>query len=158
MKEEAYNIQKDSYFLSDCISPEELSEENIFQAKPENIFGEQNKDISETQLSTKILSFPFALDSYQLITLKNKEDPELGGPECKIILGDLEKIRYKESILKLQFFSKDRTSPLNLNDFPNEMKSLINLDIEFISINQNNVNFFIIRLQIQKLLRRNHLH
>ena len=137
MKEEAYNIQKDSYFLSDCISPEELSEENIFQAKPENIFGEQNKDISETQLSTKILSFPFALDSYQLITLKNKEDPELGGPECKIILGDLEKIRYKESILKLQFFSKDRTSPLNLNDFPNEMKSLINLDIEFISINQN---------------------
>ena len=91
----------------------------------------------EQQLSSKILSFPFTLDSYQLINLKNKEDPELGGAECKIISGDLGKIRYGEAILKLEFLSKDKKSSVNLNDYLNEINSLINLDIDFISIYQN---------------------
>ena len=143
MKEEAFNIPTDSYFLSDCISPDETLEDNNFlspEAKPENIFEDHLKDASEAQLSSKILGFPFILDSYQLIYLKNKDDPELNGEQCKFILGNLEKIRYNEPILKLIFFSKDRKSPLNLNDFPNEINALkINLDIEFISICQNKI-------------------
>ena len=141
MKEENFNIPTDSYFLPECPSPEEISDDNNFhssEAKPENIFEDPGKDNSEAQLSSKILNFPFTLDSYQLIYIKSKEDPEFGGEECKIILGNLEKLRYDEPILKLTFFSKDRRTPLNLNDFPNEMNSLkINLGIEFISIFQN---------------------
>ena len=141
MKEENFNIPTDSYFLPECPSPEELSDDNNFlssEVKPENIFEDQGKDNSEAQLSSKILNFPFTLDSYQLIYVKNKEDPELGGEDCKIILGNIENIRYDEPILKLTFFNKDRRTPLNLNDYPNEMNSLtINLGIEFISIFQN---------------------
>ena len=141
MKEENFNIPTDSYFLPESHSSEELSDDNNFlssEVKPENIFEDQGKDNSEAQLSSKILNFPFTLDSYQLIYLKNKEDPELGGEECNIILGNLEKIRYDEPILKLTFFNKDRRKPLNLNDYPNELNSLtINLGIEFISIFQN---------------------
>ena len=140
MKKEIFNTQKDSFFSADYMSPEELSEENNFlspEVKPENIFEDQNRDISEQQLSSKILSFPFTLDSYQLINLKNKEDPELGGAECKIISGDLEKIRYGEPILKLEFLSKDKKSSLNLNDYLDEINSLIYLDIDFISVYQN---------------------
>ena len=140
-EEETFNIPPDSYFVSDCISHDELSDDNNFlspEVKPENIFDDQGKDNSEAQLSSKILNFPFTLDSYQLIYIKNKEDPELGGEECKIILGNLEKIRYEEPILKLIFFSKDIKTPLNLNDYPNEMNSLKTyLGIEFISIFQN---------------------
>ena len=140
-EEETFNIPPDSYFVSDCISHDELSDDNNFlspEVKPENIFDDQGKDNSEAQLSSKILNFPFTLDSYQLIYIKNKEDPELGGEECKIILGNLEKIRYEEPILELIFFSKDIKTPLNLNDYPNEMNSLkTNLGIEFISIFQN---------------------
>ena len=138
---EDFNIPTDSYFLPASFSPEEFSEENNFlssKVKPENIFEDQGKDNSEAQLSSKILNFPFTLDSYQLIYIKNQADPELGGEECKIIFGNLDKIRYNEPILKLIFFSKDRKSPLNLIDFPDEMNSLkINLGIEFISIFQN---------------------
>ena len=140
MKKEIFNTQKDSFFSADYMSPEELSEENNFLSpavKPENIFEDQNRDTSEPQLSSKILSFPFTLDSYQLINLKNKEDPELGGTECKIITGDLEKIKYGEPILKLEFLSKDKKSSLNLNDYLEEINSLIYLDIDFISIYQN---------------------
>ena len=141
MKEESFNIPTDSYFLSDSIPPYECIEDHNFlspQAKPENIFDDQGKDTSETQLSSIILGFPFTLDSYDLLKLKNKDDPELGGTECKIILGNLDKIRYNESILKLVFFSKDRKSPLKLNDYLHEMKSLTkNMGIEFISIYQN---------------------
>ena len=140
-EEETFNIPPDSYFVSECISHDELSDDNNFlspEVKPENIFEDQGKDNSEAQLSSKILNFPFTLDSYQLIYIKNKEDPELGGEECKIILGNLEKIRYEEPILELIFFSKDIKTPLNLNDYPNEMNSLkTNLGIEFISIFQN---------------------
>ena len=141
MKEESFNIPTNSYFLSDSIPPYECIEDHNFlspQAKPENIFDDQGKDTSETQLSSIILGFPFTLDSYDLLKLKNKDDPELGGTECKIILGNLDKIRYNESILKLVFFSKDRKSPLKLNDYLHEMKSLTkNMGIEFISIYQN---------------------
>lgn len=141
MKEESFNIPTDSYFLSESIPPDECIEDHNFlspQAKPENIFDDQGKDTSETQLSSIILGFPFTLDSYDLLKLNNKDDPELGGTECIIILGNLDKIRYNESILKLVFFSKDRKSPLKLNDYLHEMKSLTkNMGIEFISIYQN---------------------
>ena len=141
MKEEAFNLQSNSYFLSDCISPDEVLEDKNFlspEVKPENIFGHSSKDSSEAQLSSIILGFPFTLDSYHLINLKNGEDSELGGLECKIILGNIENIRFDEPILKLIFFSKDRKSPLNLNDYPNEMNSLtINLGIEYMSIFRN---------------------
>ena len=141
MKEEAFNLPTDSYFLSDCISSDEVLEDKNFlsrEVKPENIFDHPSKDSSEAQLSSIILGFPFTLDSFQLIFLKNGEDSELGGLDCKIILGNLENIRFDEPILKLIFFSKDRKSPLNLNDYPNEMNSLtINLGIEFMSIFQN---------------------
>ena len=141
MKEENFNIPTDSYFLPECPSPEEFLDDNNFlssEVKPENIFEDQAKDNSEAQLSSKILNFPFTLDSYQLIYIKKKEDLEFGGEECKVILGNLKTIRYDEPILKLTFFSKDRKTPLNLDDFPNEMNSLkINLGIEFISIFQN---------------------
>ena len=141
MKEETFNLPIDSYFLSDSISPDENFEDDNFlspEVKPENIFEHPRKENSEAQLSTIILGFPFTLDSYQLLYLKNKEDSELGGLECKIILGNLEKIKFDKPILKLIFFSKDRKSPLNLNDFPNQMNSLkVNLGIEFMSIYQN---------------------
>jgi hypothetical protein len=141
MKEEAFNLPTDSYFLSDCISPDEVLEDKNFlspEVKPENIFDHPSKDSSEAQLSSIICGFPFTLDSFQLIFLKNGEDSELGGLDCKIILGNLENIRFDEPILKLIFFSKDRKSPLNLNDYPKEMNSLtINLGIEFMSIFQN---------------------
>ena len=141
MKEEAFNLPSDSYFLPDNNSPDDILEENNFlssEVKPENIFRHSVKDVSETQLSSLILEFPFTLDSYQLLYLKNKEDPELGGLDCKIFLGNLEKIKFDEPILKLIFFSKDRKSPLNLKDYPNEMNSLItNLGIEYMSVFQN---------------------
>ena len=141
MKEEAFNLPSDSYFLPDNNSPDDILEENNFlssEVKPENIFRHSVKDVSETQLSSLILEFPFTLDSYQLLYLKNKEDPELGGLDCKIFLGNLEKIKFDEPILKLIFFSKDRKSSLNLKDYPNEMNSLItNLGIEYMSVFQN---------------------
>ena len=141
MKEETFNLPSDSYFLPDNNSPDDILEENNFlssEVKPENIFRHSVKDVSETQLSSLILEFPFTLDSYQLLYLKNKEDPELGGLDCKIFLGNLEKIKFDEPILKLIFFSKDRKSPLNLKDYPNEMNSLItNLGIEYMSVFQN---------------------
>ena len=141
MKEEAFNLPSDSYFLPDNYSPEDIPEDNNFlssEVKPENIFRHPVKDVSEVQLSSLILEFPFTLDSYQLLYLKNKEDLELGGLDCKIFLGNLEKIKFDEPILKLIFFSKDRKSPLNLKDYPNEMDSLItNFGIEFMSVYQN---------------------
>ena len=141
MKEEAFNLPTNSYFLSDFISPDEVLEDKNFlspEVKPENIFDHPSKDSSEVQLSSIILEFPFILYSYQLINLKNREDSELGGLECKIILGNIENIRFDEPILKLIFFSKDRKSPLNLSDYPNEINSLtINLGIEYMSIFQN---------------------
>ena len=141
MKEEAFNLPTNSYFLSDFISPDEVLEDKNFlspEVKPENIFDHPSKYSSEAQLSSIILEFPFILYSYQLINLKNREDSELGGLECKIILGNIENIRFDEPILKLIFFSKDRKSPLNLSDYPNEINSLtINLGIEYMSIFQN---------------------
>ena len=141
MKEETFNLPTDSYFLSDCTSPEEIPEEDNFlspEVNPENIFGSIKNDNSESQLSSVILGFPFTLDSFQLLYLKNKEDSELGGLDCTIILGNVEKIKFDKPILKLIFFSKDRKSPLNLNDFPSEINSLTsNPEIEFMCINQN---------------------
>ena len=141
MKEETFNLPTDSYFLSDCTSPEEIPEDDNFlspEVNPENIFGHNKNDNSESQLSSIILGFPFTLDSFQLLFLKNKEDSELGGLDCTIILGNVEKIKFDKPILKLIFFSKDRKSPLNLNDFPSEINSLTsNQEIEFICINQN---------------------
>ena len=113
-------------------------DENTFfspQINPENIFCPEVKDSSEIQLASKILCFPFNLDFFNLIFLKDEKDPELIDPFCSVILGDIEKVRFSESVLKMVFFSKDRRTPLNLADYNQEMKSLTNFPgIEFICI------------------------
>ena len=121
--------------------PDSLSidfDENTFfspQINPENIFCPEVKDSSEIQLASKILCFPFNLDFFNLIFLKDEKDPELVDPFCSVILGDIEKVRFSESVLKMVFFSKDRRTPLNLADYTQEMKSLTNFPgIEFICI------------------------
>ena len=105
------------------------------QIKPENIFCSDVKDTSEMQLASKILCFPFNLDYFNLIFLKDEKDPELIDPFCTVILGDIEQVRFSDSVLKMVFYSKDRTTPLNLGDYPNEINSLTNFPgIEFICI------------------------
>ena len=105
------------------------------QIKPENIFCSDVKDTSEMQLASKILCFPFNLDYFNLIFLKDEKDPELIDPFCTVILGDIERVRFSDSVLKMVFYSKDRTTPLNLGDYPNEINSLTNFPgIEFICI------------------------
>ena len=107
----------------------------FFQIKPENIFCSDVKDTSEMQLASKILCFPFNLDYFNLIFLKDEKDPELIDPFCTVILGDIERVRFSDSVLKMVFYSKDRTTPLNLGDYPNEINSLTNFPgIEFICI------------------------
>ena len=105
------------------------------QIKPENIFCSDVKDTSEMQLASKILCFPFNLDCFNLIFLKDEKDPELIDPFCTVILGDIERVRFSHSVLKMVFYSKDRTTPLNLGEYPNEINSLTNFPgIEFICI------------------------
>ena len=137
MKETSDTNQED--FFSSGYNSSEEPEENNFnspEAKPENIFGPTNKENSD-QLSSKILYFPFKLDSYQLINIRSKDDPELRGKELFFILGNLEKIRANEILLKLIFSSKDRKSLLNLKNYQKEMKSLLNIGLDFIGIFQN---------------------
>ena len=136
MAEEVQNTSQNSYLQSDSLSSE-LDENNFFspQAKPENIFCSQNKESTDMQLSSKILNFPFTLKFFQLIHLKDEQDPELIDPLCDIIFGDAEKIRYSESVLKMVFYSKDRTTLLNLGDYLKEIKTLTKFPgIEFICI------------------------
>ena len=105
------------------------------QIKPENIFCSDVKDTSEMQLASKILCFPFNLDCFNLIFLQDEKDPELIDPFCTVILGDIERVRFSDSVLKMVFYSKDRTTPLNLGDYLNEINSLKNFPgIEFICI------------------------
>ena len=138
MKEITTEIRPEEIFLSGYDSSEEPEENNFNspEANPENIFGNQSKENSE-QLSSKILSFPFTLDTYELINLKGEDDPELGGSDLQIILGHLEKLKNNELVLKLTFVSKDKKSSLNLKDHQQEINSLINLDLQFIGICQN---------------------
>ena len=115
------------------------SEENNFnspEADPENIFTHQTKENSE-QLSSKILNFPFTLDSYTLIHLETNDKYELGGDELCIIFGNLTNFKNNELILKLEFVTKEKKFPLNLEEYKNEIESLINPDIEFIGLFQN---------------------
>ena len=105
------------------------------QIKPENIFNSEIKDTSSIQLASKILCFPFNLDCFNLIFLQDEKDPELIDPFCTVILGDIERVRFSDSVLKMVFYSKDRTTPLNLGDYLNEINSLKNFPgIEFICI------------------------
>ena len=115
------------------------SEENNFnspETDPENIFTNQIKENSE-QLSSKILNFPFTLDSYTLIHLETNDKYELGGDELCIIFGNLTNFKNNELILKLEFVTKEKKFPLNLEEYKNEIESLINPDIEFIGLFQN---------------------
>ena len=139
MKEQSLShyLSKD-YFSSGYISSEEPEENNFHsvQVKSENIFCEPNKENTE-QLSSKILCFPFKLDSYELVNLINKNQPELGGEQLLIIFGSLENLKENELILKLIFNSKDKNSSLDLRDFVTEIKTLINLGLEFVGVFQN---------------------
>ena len=138
MKEITAEFRPEEIFLSGYDSSEEPEENNFNspEANPENIFGNQSKENSE-QLSSKILSFPFTLDTYELINLKGEGDPELGCSDLQIILGNLGKLKNNELVLKLTFISKDKKSSLNLKDFQKEINSLINLELQFIGICQN---------------------
>jgi len=124
---------------SGYISSEEQEEENNFhsiQAKPENIFDNPKKDNIE-QISSVILCFPFKLDSYELINLKDKDDKELRDNDLVIISGSLEKIKTADLILKLEFLTKENNSSLNLKDFQEELNLLTNLGLEFIAVCRN---------------------
>ena len=139
MKGETSNTQPEENLSSGYISSEEQEEENNFhsmQVKPENIFDNPKKENIE-QISSAILCFPFKLDSYELINLKDKDDEELRDNDFVTISGSLEKIKTTDLILKLEFLSKDNNSYLNLKDFQEEMNSLTNLGLEFVAVCKN---------------------
>ena len=139
MKGEVSFTQPKENLSSGYISSEEQEEENNFhsiQAKPENIFDNPKKDNIE-QISSVILCFPFKLDSYELINLKDKDDKELRDNDLVIISGSLEKIKTTDLILKLEFLTKENNSSLNLKDFQEELNSLTNLGLEFIAVCRN---------------------
>ena len=140
MTEEPQTAFKSSTIQQEPFSQDNILDENFFspQIRPENIFCDHQKDTSEVQLSTEILNFPFTLKFYELIHLKDETDPELNDSFCSLILGDFKKVRYSESILKMIFFSKEQSGPLNLNEYIDEIKSLKNiLGIEFICLCKN---------------------
>ena len=133
------DFQKTSEYTSNQIDSLSLDfDENNFlspQINPENIFCAENKDSSEIQLASKILCFPFNLDCFNLIFLKDEKDPELIDPFCTVILGEIENIRFSEHVLKMVFYSKDRRTPLNLLDYSKEINSLTNFPgIEFLCV------------------------
>jgi len=139
MEKEGAYTQPEENLSSGYISSEEQEEENNFhsiQAKPENIFDNQKKENIE-QISSAILCFPFKLDSYELINLKDKDDEELKDKDLVIIEGSLEKVKTTDLILKMEFLPKDSNSSLNLKDFQEEMNSLTNLGLEFIAVIRN---------------------
>ena len=125
-------------FSSGYDSSEELEENNFNspEAKPENIFANHAKENSEL-FSSKILSFPFILDSYELINLKTKDKLQLEGEELSIILGNLDKIKNNELLLKLIFVSKDKKIILDLKNYPKDIASLVNTETEFIATFKN---------------------
>ena len=135
---ETSDIPQENFFSSGYNSSEELEENNFnsSEIKPENIFSPTNKENPE-QLSSIILYFPFKLDSYQIIKVKSKDAHELGGKELLIILGNLDKIKNNEILLKLIFSSKDKNESLNLKNYQKEMNSLLNIGLDFIGIFQN---------------------
>ena len=132
------SIKPEDIFSSGYDSSEEPEENNFNspEANPENIFINQTKENSE-QLSSKILGFPFTLDSYDLINFESLNELILGGAELSVIFGNLEKLKINDLILKLAFVSKNKKCELNLKDYLNEIKSLINADIDFIAFYQN---------------------
>ena len=136
---EALPTHHEDIFSSGYDSSKDSEEDNNFnspETNPENIFNNHAKENSD-QLSTKILSFPFALDSYSLIDLKSSQKLELGGDELTVLFGNLDNFKNNELILKLEFVTKDRKCPLNLKEYKAEIESLINSDIEFVGIYEN---------------------
>ena len=116
-------------------------EDNDFlseQLKSENIFAESEKEQNESQFSSKILGFPFTLESYKLIHLKNKNESILNSNNSIIILGEIDFLRFNDYFLELIFCSKDKIAPLDLKNHINELKTLQNnSDIIFIMISKN---------------------
>ena len=137
---ESKSSKTQEIFSSGYDSSEEPEENNFNspEANPENIFLNQTKENSE-QLSSKILGFPFKLDSYDLITFESVNELILLGAELTVIYGDMVNIKINELILKLTFVSKNKKCELNLKENLNEIKSLINSDIEFIAFYHNQV-------------------
>ena len=135
---ESISSKPDEIFSSGYDSSEEPEENNFNspEANPENIFLNQTKENSE-QLSSKILGFTFKLESYELVNLESVNELITGGVELSVIYGNLEKIKINELILKLVFVSKNKKSEPNLKEHLNEIKSLINSDIDFIAFYRN---------------------
>ena len=130
---EQSNLKLDSFSF-------DLNENNFTfsQLNPENIFCSEVKDSSDEQLASKVFCFPFNLDSFKLIYLKDEKDPELIDPFTTVIIGDIEKIRFSEPVIKMVFYAKDRSSLLQLSDYNDEMESLTKISgIEFICICMN---------------------
>ena len=136
---EALPTHHEDIFSSGYDSSKDSEEDNNFnspETNPENIFNNQAKENSD-QLSSKILSFPFALDSYSLIDIKSSQKLELGGEELTVLFGNLDNFKNNELILKLEFVTKVRKCPLNLKEYKAEIESLINSEIEFVGIYEN---------------------
>ena len=116
---EALPTHHEDIFSSGYDSSKDSEEDNNFNSKetnPENIFNNHAKENSD-QLSTKILSFPFALDSYSLIDLKSRQKLELGGDELTVLFGNLDNCKNNKLILKLELVTKNRKCPLNLKEY-----------------------------------------
>ena len=116
-------------------------EDNDFlseQLKSENIFAETEKDQNESQFSSKILGFPFTLESYKLIHLQGKNEPIFNSNNSYILSGEIDLLRFSDYFLELFFCSKDKITPLDLQVHLNELKTLQNnSETIFILVSKN---------------------
>ena len=105
---ETSDIRQDDFFSSGYNSSEDQEENNFNspEAKPENIFTSTNKENSE-QLSSKILAFPFTLDSYELINLNSKDELLSYGNELLIIFGHMEKLKNNKMYLTTMSYNRN---------------------------------------------------
>ena len=137
-----FPIATPSFITSPPSNDQSFSEEdNDFlseQLKSENIFAETEKEQNDSQFSSKILGFPFTLESYKLIHLQGKNEPILNMNNSIILLGDIDLLKFSNCFLELFFCSKDKISTLDLKDYLNEIKTLQNnSDIIFILVFKN---------------------
>ena len=137
-----FPITTPSFITSPPSNDQSFSEEdNDFlseQLKSENIFAETEKEQNDSQFSSKILGFPFTLESYKLIHLQGKNEPILNMNNSIILLGDIDLLKFSNCFLELFFCSKDKITTLDLKDYLNEIKTLQNnSDIIFILVFKN---------------------
>jgi hypothetical protein len=143
MTEELFYSENEIDFSKNYFENNDSNEDSHIispKKRPINVIEDQIKDVTDTQLLSKILDFPFNLVSCNLIKLKDERDLELCDKNIKIIFGDIKSLSYNDSILKLIFSSRDKLTTLNLVDHLHEIESLTeNSGIQFICILMNNL-------------------